>query len=90
MTTDRRSSSQRTKRQSSGREELCQTNYQYITPQAALNSQGALIILLKFRSDVILNKFSFHIIFATVLGNWMFIVNQVDSTRQLVRTETCA
>lgn len=30
----------RNKRQSSGREQLCQTTYQYITPQAALNSQG--------------------------------------------------
>lgn len=52
----------RPKRQSPGRIELCQTNYQYITPQAGLNSQG----------------------------NWMFIVNQVDNARQLVRTETCA
>lgn len=30
----------RIKRQSTGREQLCQTTYQYITPQAALNSQG--------------------------------------------------
>lgn len=31
----------RSKRQSTGRrEQLCQTTYQYITPQAALNSQG--------------------------------------------------
>lgn len=32
----------RIKRQSPGREQLCQTTYQYITPQAALNSQGKL------------------------------------------------
>lgn len=32
--------SRRIKRQSAGREQLCQTTYQYITPQAALNSQG--------------------------------------------------
>lgn len=30
----------RLKRQSPGRESLCQANFQYITPQAALNSQG--------------------------------------------------
>lgn len=30
----------RKKRQSAGREQLCQTTYQYITPQAGLNSQG--------------------------------------------------
>lgn len=30
----------RPKRQSPGRMELCETNYQYVTPQAALNSQG--------------------------------------------------
>lgn len=33
-------SGHRIKRQSAGREQLCQTTYQYITPQAALNSQG--------------------------------------------------
>lgn len=32
--------SRRKKRQSAGREQLCQTTYQYITPQAGLNSQG--------------------------------------------------
>lgn len=30
----------RLKRQSPGRMELCETNFQYVTPQAALNSQG--------------------------------------------------
>ncbi|XP_055318359.1 protein spaetzle 5 isoform X2 [Sitodiplosis mosellana] len=60
--TDSQQTNRRPKRQSAGREQLCQTTYQYITPQAALNSQG----------------------------NWMYIVNQVDTTRQLVRTETCA
>lgn len=25
-----------------------------------------------------------------IIGSWMYIVNQVDTTRQLVRTETCA
>ncbi|XP_031640221.1 protein spaetzle 5 isoform X1 [Contarinia nasturtii] len=57
-----RYTNRRTKRQSTGREQLCQTTYQYVTPQAALNSQG----------------------------QWMYVVNQVDTTRQLVRTETCA
>lgn len=33
----------RAKRQSTGREQLCQTTYQYITPQAALNSQGKIL-----------------------------------------------
>lgn len=33
-------SGHRAKRQSAGREQLCQTTFQYITPQAALNSQG--------------------------------------------------
>lgn len=30
----------RAKRQSPGRQSLCQANFQYITPKAALNSQG--------------------------------------------------
>lgn len=35
--------SSRRKRQSAGRESLCEATYQYITPQAALNSQGTYI-----------------------------------------------
>lgn len=31
---------QRSKRQAFGKEQLCKSTYQYITPQAALNSQG--------------------------------------------------
>lgn len=38
-----RSTNRRGKRQSAGREQLCQTTYQYITPQAALNSQGRIL-----------------------------------------------
>lgn len=92
MATNDRTFSQRVKRQSTGREELCQTNYQYITPQAALSSQGARMILLYLNCDLLL-MLSLNLIFFLLLhflGNWMFIVNQVDATRQLVRTETCA
>lgn len=32
----------RVRRQSPGRQSLCQTNFQFITPKAALNSQGKL------------------------------------------------
>lgn len=39
---------QRTKRQSPGRQSLCQANFQYITPKAALNSQGK-IFLMEFQ-----------------------------------------
>lgn len=64
--------------------ELCETNYQYVTPQAALNSQGKSNLKLNGITKCIRLK-PFH--FA---GNWMFVVNQVDTARQLVRTETCA
>lgn len=37
----------RAKRQSAGREQLCQATYQYVTPQAALNSQGILLTASK-------------------------------------------
>lgn len=45
-----RSANRRSKRQSAGREQLCQTTYQYITPQAALNSQGRIFVFLKYRT----------------------------------------
>lgn len=90
MATNGRTFSQRVKRQSTEREELCQTNYQYITPQAALSSQGALMILLLYLNCNLMLSLTSNIFLATILGNWMFIVNQVDATRQLVRTETCA
>lgn len=52
----------RTKRQSPGRETLCKTSSQFITPQAALNNKG----------------------------NWMFVVNEPSTARQMVKAELCA
>nr|XP_036220729.1 protein spaetzle 5 [Bactrocera oleae]XP_036220731.1 protein spaetzle 5 [Bactrocera oleae]XP_036220732.1 protein spaetzle 5 [Bactrocera oleae]XP_036220733.1 protein spaetzle 5 [Bactrocera oleae] len=52
----------RTKRQSPGRETLCKTTSQFITPQAALNNKG----------------------------NWMFVVNEPSTARQMVKAELCA
>lgn len=43
-------SNYRVKRQSPGRQQLCQTNYQYITPQAALNSQGAINFIVLYQT----------------------------------------
>lgn len=43
--------SHRIKRQSAGREQLCQTTYQYITPQAALNSQGNAFFFYQFKEE---------------------------------------
>lgn len=37
----------RTKRQSLGRSSLCDVNTQFITPQAALNNRGIIILILK-------------------------------------------
>lgn len=52
----------RAKRQSPWQTTLCQTTSQFLTPQAALNSQG----------------------------NWMFVVNEGSTARQMVKTELCA
>lgn len=92
----------RIKRQSPGREQLCQTTYQYITPQAALNSQGITLAFFPivwaiwpfYTIEILLcrekkknrNEHDEYLF----TGNWMYIVNQIDATRQLVRTETCA
>lgn len=35
----------RMKRETFGRQSLCQTNFQFITPKAALNAQGNLILM---------------------------------------------
>lgn len=53
-----RYSGRRNKRQSAGRESLCETTYQYITPQAALNSQGRYIpgIRNRMKHSLILMK----------------------------------
>lgn len=73
----------RTKRQSNGREALCQVNTQFVTPQAALNNRGGFIFFSVFFS-LLLFIFFFRI------GNWMYVINQDDSARQLVKTEVCA
>lgn len=85
-------SNRRAKRQNADRQQLCQTTYQYITPQAALNSQGEhyILLLVNYLCDSIsiLSMTLFCCFF--FVGNWMYIVNQVEQSRQLVRTETCA
>lgn len=70
---------ERKKRQSSGRSALCQTSVQFIMPQAALNNKGE--SCLRYYNLTVLLKF---------IGNWMFVVNEDKSVRQLVKTELCS
>lgn len=69
-----RSTNHRAKRQSAGREQLCQTTYQYITPQAALNSQGRILGILK------ISKKNFVTFFSRIL-----ISRQLDVCRESSR-----
>lgn len=64
----------RNKRQSSGREQLCQTTYQYITPQAALNSQGNLGIRIEDKISLM-----FEMIFSTKINNRLHQISLVHS-----------
>lgn len=70
-----RTDARRNKRQSSGREQLCQTTYQYITPQAALNSQGNLWIRIEDKISLM-----FEMIFSQPINNrlhWISLVHSI-------------
>lgn len=67
-TTAERHDGPRRKRQSNGREQLCQTTYQYITPQAALNSQGTHTISF-LHASVKIGEIVFEIIFNHFISN---------------------
>lgn len=69
-----RTDARRNKRQSSGREQLCQTTYQYITPQAALNSQGNLGIRIEDKISLM-----FEMIFSTKINNRLHQISLVHS-----------
>lgn len=79
-------STRRSKRQSFGRESLCEVNTQFIMPQAALNTQGEHLNLVAALSDFWCgNNQSI-----TFTGDWMYIINQNSQAKQLVKAETCA
>lgn len=71
----------RKKRQSSGRSTLCRTSVQFIMPQAALNNKGECLLTCQMNRLILLLEFP---------GNWMFVVNEDKSVRQLVKTELCS
>lgn len=72
----------RTKRQLPGSNRMCETTTQYIEPQAALSKDGELSVVSYDDAD---NNKNFY-----YPGEWRFIVNQVENTKQLVRVELCA
>lgn len=75
-----RYTNRRTKRQSSGREQLCQTTYQYITPQAALNSQGKLYYF-RFKNGSTQKKF--YILFSLYHFCFIWKRNKTDTIRTM-------
>lgn len=80
----------RVRRQSPGRQSLCQTNSQFILPKAALNSQG-IWPDRSYQYQSNRNTFTHRkYYFLFISGNWRYVVNMVDTSRQLVRVETCA